>query len=196
MKKCPLNSKRSARGAGFCLAAMRLGLLVLLGALMLLGPALSSQAMAAGSETKIRITSDEMEALDQQGSVVFKGNVVTKRGDVTIYSDRLEVYYETSKKSGAKKGPQDDQGVRKGRRLKKIVAKGHVKVIQDKRRAVANMALYDKKREVLILKGDAQVWEGNNSIKGDVIRFYLNEDRSVVEGGKNRVEAVVYSDGE
>ena len=155
-------------------------------------PAASSAAGRSGK--KIRITSDEMEALDQKGSVVFKGNVVTKRGDVTIYSDRLEVYYETTgKKGGGSEGSQDSS---KGRKLKKIIAKGHVKVVQGKRRAVARQALYDKKREVLILTGDAQVWEGANSIKGEVIRFYLNEDRSVVQGGKSRVEAVVYSDEE
>ncbi len=161
---------------------------------------ISEMAGAAQKEgSKIRITADSMEALDQKGTVVFTGNVVTKRGDLTIYSDRLEVYYQQkpADKGKAKRDGSEgteDKGTASGKSLKKIVAKGHVKLVQGKRRAVAQKAVYFKKSEVIVLTGNAQVWDGPNTIKGDLIRFYINENRSVVKGGKGRVEAVVYSD--
>lgn len=138
------------------------------------------------SSQAIRITSDKLEAMDQEGKVVFTGNVVAKRGDLTIYADRIEVYYYQSNTKKAKSAK---------RRLKKIVATGHLKIVQGRRRATAKRAIYLKPKEKIVLLKDAIVWDGPNSIKGDKITLFVNENRSVVEsGGKNRVEAVVYSE--
>ncbi len=158
--------------------------------------ALLSQAVFAdkGKEKRqseaIRITSEKMEVKDQKGTVVFTGNVVAKKGDLTIYSDVLEVFYAKKRaKSGA------SQGEKGGRKLKKIVAKGHLKIVQGKRRASAKEAIYYKPQEKIVLLKDAMIWDGSNTIKGDKITLYVNENRSVVESsGKDRVEAVVYSD--
>ncbi len=133
----------------------------------------------------IRITSDKLEAMDQKGKVVFSGNVIARRGNLTIYADRLEVYYtSTSSKKGKKK-------------LKKIVATGHLKIVQGKRRATAKKAIYLKPQEKILLIKDATVWDGPNSVTGDRITLFINENRSIVESsGKKRVEAVVYSEGD
>ncbi len=135
----------------------------------------------------IRITSDKMEANDEKGTVVFSGNVVAKKGNLTIYSDRLEVFYIQKKTADNKKR----------RSLKKIVVRGHVKIVQGRRKATANEAIYYKPQEKIVLLKNAQVWDGQNSIKGEKIVLYVNENRSVVESsGKERVEAVVYSEGD
>ncbi len=135
----------------------------------------------------IRITSDKMEAFDQKGTVVFLGNVVAKKGNLTIYADRLEVFYSQQKTADNKKK----------RRLKKIVFKGHLKIVQGRRKATAKEAIYYKPQEKIVLLKNAQVWDGPNTIKGDKIVLYVNENRSVVESsGKDRVEAVVFSEGD
>jgi len=140
----------------------------------------------------IRITSDKMEVKDQKGTVVFSGNVVAKKGNLTIYSDVLEVYY--AKKTGQKAG-SDQQGAKDKRKLKKIVARGHLRIVQGKRRATAREAVYYKPQEKIVLIKDARIWDGKNTIKGDKVTLFVNENRSVVESsGKDRVEAVVYSD--
>ncbi len=154
-----------------------------------------STAMAAKSSRKqseaIRITSDRMEVKDQKGTVVFKGNVEAKRGDLTIYSDVLEVYYD--KRQGARTSSNSTSS--EGRKLRKIVARGHLRIVQGKRRATAKEAVYYKPQEKIVLLRDARIWDGSNTIKGDKITLYVNENRSVVESsGKDRVEAVVYSD--
>ena len=135
----------------------------------------------------IRITSDRMEAYDTKGTVVFIGNVVAKKGNLTIYADSLEVFYDQKRTADNKKK----------RNLKKIVVKGHLKIVQGRRRATAKKAVYFKPQEKIVLLKNAQVWDGQNSIKGDKIVLYVNENRSVVESsGKERVEAVVYSEGD
>ncbi len=135
----------------------------------------------------IRITSDKMEAYDERGTVVFLGNVIAKKGNLTIYADRLEVFYGQKKTSDNKKK----------RTLKKIVVKGHLRIVQGRRKATAKEAIYYKPQEKIVLLKNAKVWDGPNSIKGDKIVLYVNENRSVVESsGKERVEAVVYSEGD
>lgn len=146
-----------------------------------------SVSRKASGKGPIHIKSNRMEAMDKNGTVVFKGNVIAVKGDLTINADRLDVIY-TEKKTGSKEGKQR-------RVLKKIVATGHVKIVQGKKVGTGQKAVYDKRAEKLVLTGDAQVWEGSNRIKGNRITLYINEDRSVVESsGSQKVEATVYSD--
>ncbi len=135
----------------------------------------------------IHIKSDTMEAVDKNGTVIFRGNVVAIRGDLTINSDSLKIIYKNS-------GGKTSDG-KKQRTLSRIIATGHVKIIQGKKVGTGKEAIYDKGSEKLVLLGDAQVWEGSNRIKGTRITLYLNENRSVVESsGKQKVEATVYAD--
>ncbi len=141
----------------------------------------------------IHITSDKMEVKDQKGTVIFSGNVVAKKGNLTIYSDILEVFY--AKKAAGKKSVPAGRDTKEKRRLKKIVARGHLRIVQGKRRATAREAVYYKPQEKIVLIKDARIWDGKNTIKGDKVTLFVNENRSVVESsGKDRVEAVVYSD--
>ncbi len=164
---------------------------LVVGVFMVLGPTLGMCKEAGKGKAKpsqaIRITSDKMEAFDTKGTVVFSGNVVAKKGDLTIYADKLEVFYGEKKTADNKKK----------RNLKKIVVTGHLKIIQGRRKATAKEAIYYKPQEKIVLVRNAQVWDGQNTIKGDKIVLYVNENRSVVESsGKERVEAVVYSEGD
>jgi len=174
----------------------RYSALFLLCSILLLSAVLIQAAFADKIRGKkqseaIRITSDKMEVKDKKGTVVFMGNVVAKKGDLTIYSDVLEVFY--AKKIG--KTGSTTKGDSGSRRLKKIVARGHLKIVQGKRRATAKEAIYYKPQEKIVLLKDARIWDGSNTIKGDKITLFVNENRSVVESsGKDRVEAVVYSD--
>ena len=60
--------------------------------------------------------------------------------------------------------------------------------------ATGRLAIYEKQSEIIILTGEAQVWQGQNRILGERITVFLNEERSVAEGGSEQnVEAVVYS---
>lgn len=133
----------------------------------------------------IHISSDHMEASEKTGTVVFTGHVVARKGDLTIYADRLEVFYEKKKAATGDK--------KKKKVLQRIVATGHVKVLQAGRVGTGAKAIYDKRHEKVILSGSAQVTQGSNRISGDKITLFLNEDRSVAEGSKHeKVEAIVY----
>ena len=133
----------------------------------------------------IHIKSDRMEALDQSRTVIFTGHVVATKDNFILHSDKLEVFYDKTQGKG--------QGNERKRVIKKIVALGHVRISKGRRIGTGQKAVYEKSAEKITITGAAQVWEGPNRVRGDRITFFLNEDRSVVEGSaKTKVQAIVY----
>ena len=116
------------------------------------------------SRAPIDIASDTMEADQKQNKVTFKGNVVAKQEDVTLYANTLVIIYDPDMK-----------------KLKEIIATGNVKVVQLDRRATGQKVTFDQDKNKVVLDGDAVVREGTNVIRGERITFYVEEERSVVE---------------
>jgi lipopolysaccharide export system protein LptA len=119
------------------------------------------------SRAPIDITSDTVEADQKTNKVTFKGNVVAKQEDVTLYSNTLVIIYDPDTK-----------------KLKEIIAIGNVKVVQLDRRATGQKATFDQDKNKVVLDGEAVVREGANVVRGERITFYVDEERSVVEPGK------------
>ena len=119
------------------------------------------------SRAPIDITSDTVEADQKQNTATFKGNVVAKQEDVTLYANTLLIIYDPDTK-----------------KLKEIIATGNVKVVQLDRRATGKKATFDQDKNKVVLDGDAVVREGTNVIRGERITFYVEEERSIVEPGK------------
>jgi len=119
------------------------------------------------SRAPIDITSDTVEADQKTNRITFKGNVVAKQEDTTLYANTLTITYDPNTK-----------------KLKEIVAVGNVKVVQLDRRATGQKATFDQEKNKVVLDGEAVVREGTKVIRGERIIFYVDEERSVVEGGK------------
>ena len=116
------------------------------------------------SRAPIDIASDTVEADQKQNKVTFKGNVVAKQEDVTLYANTLVMIYDPDTK-----------------KLKEIIANGNVKVVQLDRRATGQKVTFDQDKNQVVLDGDAVVREGTNVIRGERITYYVEEERSVVE---------------
>lgn len=115
----------------------------------------------------IQISSDEMLAYQEIQKFIFMGNVVTKRGDLIINSDRLESF----------KDPKGSDV---------IIASGNVRINQGGRQASAEKAEFYEAENKIILKGHPKVWEKENVIQGTEMTFFINEDKSIVKGDKDR----------
>jgi len=130
-------------------------------------PDLGSGFGLKASRAPIDINSDTVEADQKQNVVSFKGNVVAKQEDITIYTNTLTVYYNPDTK-----------------KMKEIVAAGNVKVVQLDRRATSQKAIFYQEENKVVLEGDAVLREGDNVIRGERVTYYIDEQRSVVEGKK------------
>jgi len=119
------------------------------------------------SRAPIDMTSDTVEANQKQNMVVFKGNVVAKQEDITLYANTLVIYYDPDAKE-----------------IKTLVATGSVKIIQLNRRATGQKVTFQQADDKVVLEGEAVLREGENVIRGDRVVCFIAEDRCVVEGGK------------
>jgi lipopolysaccharide export system protein LptA len=162
-----------------------IGLLVILSSLSLIFISVGAQEKSGGgkggeralktekgfgftaSRAPINIDSDRLEADQKTNTITYKGNVIAKQEDVTLYANMLVISYDPDTK-----------------KLKEIVATGNVKVVQLDRRATGQKVTFDQDKNKVVLDGDAVVREGTNVIRGERITFYVEEERSVVEPGK------------
>jgi lipopolysaccharide export system protein LptA len=78
--------------------------------------------------------------------------------------------------------------------LRKVEATGHVRIDQGDRWATGGRADFDQEKRILVLSEDPVLHDGPNQIVGDRVIVYLDENRSVVEGGDKRVKAVLFPD--
>ena len=119
-----------------------------------------------GGKQPINITSDSMEAETKANKVTFRGNVVARQKDMTITSNELTATYT------------DD-----GKELREVVATGNVRITQQDKIAVADSALFLNTERKIVLTGSPKVWQGKDIVSGEKIIYFLDEDRTTVEGG-------------
>ncbi|MBP1725295.1 MAG: lipopolysaccharide transporter periplasmic protein LptA [Deltaproteobacteria bacterium] len=138
----------------------------------------------------IHITSDQVEAFQQQHQVVFSGHVVATQKDIVVRGDKMTVFY-ADKGQGDAKG--SDLG---GGSVDKIVVEGNVQITQGERVATGKVATYYRADNKVVLTGDPRVVRNQDSIQGDRITLFLDSEKSIVESGPSgRVQATIYSSG-
>ena len=137
----------------------------------------SQQTKDTGKKTdssSIEITSDRMRSENGGQKIIFSGNVVAAKGDMTITSDIMEIYNTSDKKQ-----------------TEEIVAIGHVKISRGEKKAKGDRAVYLEKLHKIILTGNptAKAFEGNDIIEGREMIFLMKKNRFVVN---ERVRAKLF----
>ena len=136
-------------------------------------------------EAPITVTSQKMEAHAKDGWILFTGSVKAVKGDLTLFADSLKVFIATKENAKGHRG-----------KVERILAKGHVKVEKGDRVILAEEAEYRMKDDVVEFTGHPKAWKGKNLVLGEKMLYYPKEDKSVVVGGKGRVNAIIYPQGE
>lgn len=134
-----------------------------------------SSGFEVNKQEPIFISSDQMEVNHKKSMITYKGRVVTLQGDMTMRSEVLTAYYDPEMKG-----------------VKEVIAEGKVHVTQGDRVATGSKAVFDGKEKTITLTGDPMVRQGNSQISGSRITFFIEQDRAVVEGGKQRVKATIF----
>lgn len=136
----------------------------------------SPVAIDPAADKPIDITAEHLEVDEQGGTAVFTGQVVVKRGEMTVYAEKLVLYSD-----------------RNSKQIEKIEASGGVRVVQLDRVGTAKQASFFQQEEKLVLSGEAQIQQGQNLVSGEEIIVFLNENRSLVKSGEDgRVRAVFF----
>jgi lipopolysaccharide export system protein LptA len=155
---------------------------------------LDATALGGGKEP-IVVTSDRLE-YDYRGNVVvYRGAVQATQGRLKITSDTLTVTFAERDGDAAGKPAGGLALGGSAARLREIVAAGTVRIEDGTRWATGGRAVFDQATRTLVLSESPVLHDGANEVLGDRVIVYLDEDRSVVEGGRKRVKAVLYPDG-
>lgn len=172
-------------------------------------PKLFDAGQLGNRKEPIIVTADTLEYDYKKNVVVYRGRVQAEQGAVKLSSDTLTVTFAHAKDAkdakdakaaeGAPAKPADhgtavDVPGQGGQQLQEIVALGNVRIDSGTRWAVGGRAVFDQTQRTLVLTESPVLHDGSNEVIGDRVVVYLDEDRSVVEGGRKRVKAVLYPD--
>lgn len=116
------------------------------------------------------ITSELLTADNKAKTALFEGSVVAKKGEMTLFSDKMLVYYADEKGSS---------------NIKKIDAEGNVRLIKRERVVTSKFATYfAEPEEHIIFTGEPRASEGENVVIGTKMIYFMKDDRSIVENSK------------
>ena len=137
--------------------------------LFLLLPMLSNAAEDQQARIKgpINITSETLTSDNKAHTALFEKNVVAKTTDLTIYSDKMLVYYK------------EDGGT-----VTKIEATGNVKVLKESRIITSKSAIYYADEDKVDFTGEPRAMDGDNVVTGTKITYFMDSDRFHVENSK------------
>ncbi len=142
------------------------------------------------SDEPLKITSDRLEAFNEKKLVVFSGNAKVTQGNHVLKSDKLLLYYKDLSGHQEKK---NKIGSEQSGELEKIEARGNVTLIQKDRNVTSDEAIYFRDTNKIVLTGNAVLNEGKNSIKGDRVTIFLNDNKGMVESDhQHQVKAIIY----
>lgn len=162
------------------------GALALLGALIISGaglcgplPSASLAAEARAAAEPVVVTARTLTADNKKHIVVYRDDVVVKRGDVTMHADNV-----TIRLSPADKKPGGDGVIQAGGGVDTIEAAGRVRILQGGRTATADKAVFYNTEDRIVLTGSPRVWEGGNVLTGTKVTYDMKEDTFTVEDAK------------
>jgi lipopolysaccharide export system protein LptA len=153
------------------------GLFAIVVCLIVFGGSYTS-GIAAGERNNqpIQIKSSALATDSANRTATFTGKVSARQGDVTIYCDRLVIFYSDKEKN-----------------VEKVEAFGNVHIIQGDRTADAGHAVYENKAGKIILNDNPSVYHGEDVVSGKEITYYLDTQRSQVTSAPGEpVKAVIY----
>ncbi|MEM7215477.1 MAG: LptA/OstA family protein [Pseudomonadota bacterium] len=116
----------------------------------------------------IQIEADSLEIVDDQNTALLTGNVSVVQGTTILKAKRIKVFYLRKNQSG-----QSKSGIRK------IEASGKVAVRSGDNFASADKAIVDMISEVVTMRGNVFISQGNNIANG--CRLTVNLKTSVSE---------------
>jgi lipopolysaccharide export system protein LptA len=145
------------------------------------GPPLGSLESAlggfslAGERGPVRIDANSMEFDYKNMVLTYRGTVTVVQADLQLRSQVLRVTLDRERAGHAKE----------------VVAEGDVQIDKGERHASGERAVFDDAARTVTLSGRARLRDGTNEVAGERVVVYLDEQRSVVDGGPGRVSAIL-----
>ncbi|MBF0329074.1 MAG: hypothetical protein HQL10_07940 [Nitrospirae bacterium] len=144
-------------------------MLLIMGLIVFYLPQTEAQDKKTVKEATV-ITAQTLTTDSKAKTALFEGSVIAKKGDMTLFADKMLVYYTDEKSSS---------------NIKKIDADGNVKVVKGEKVITSSAATYlAEPQEKIIFSGSPRASEGENVVTGAKMTYFLKDDHSIVENSK------------
>lgn len=134
----------------------------------------SAQEKTSEKRPPTVITSEKAEFYNKDRIVIYTGNVEVNRGSFYLRADSIKVYLDAKSD------------------IARVVATGNVYFKQDNRWGKAEEAEYIKDQDLIILRKKAEVHQDKNSVEGEIIYYYISEEKAVSTGQKEKVRSIFF----
>lgn len=146
------------------------------------GPANALQGFAQNRDQPVKIDAGQLEVRDKDKVAMFSGSVKVVQGDTTMRAKTLAVFYDgngstASALTAAKPGPGGQQ------RIRRLEARGGVKVCQNEQVATGETGIFDMQANSVTLQGNVVLTQGLNVLKGERLTVNLTTGEAKIEGG-------------
>jgi lipopolysaccharide export system protein LptA len=160
---------------------------------LIFSTAIGGEIDVLAADAPIHIEANRMTSTEKSNAVVFTGDVDAKQGDVRIRSDEMTVFYNQlespTKHPKDKKKALPEAEKKTTQQVEKLICTGNVEVTRGEWLGTAKKMLYLSKERQVILTENAKAWQGQNTVSGEKIIYYLDEGRSEVIGGSKATTA-------
>jgi len=136
-----------------------------------------------GRATPVAVSADHLSYRDSDRRAHFEGGVTLRGADLTITSDRMDVYLLKSVEGTTPAAP-GNQSLAK---LDKIIGSGSVVVTEPNRRATGDQLTYTASDDKFVLTGGPpSIFDAEHGkITGVSLTLFRGDDRVVVEGDRS-----------
>lgn len=111
------------------------------------------------------IRANSLTLKSEENAFIYTGNVEVKQGEMILTSDILEGTYNDKNE------------------IQQLVAKQNVVITKgDEMKALSDKATYESSTEIMTLTENPSLEQKGSLLSADVIKIFLNEDRSIAEG--------------
>ncbi len=150
-----------------------------------------------------KINADTMDYIADEDMIIFTGDVFIEREEFDLWADIVTIYLKSDEAELSEEATQNNEenneasvplsGLQDGD-IDRIVAENNVRFQYNTNTGSAERAIYEADLALLTMQVNPILKDGDNTITGEEIRYYLNENRSEVIGGTSRVEAIFSSE--
>lgn len=156
----------------------------------------SGQGQVVNKQEPVRVTSDKLTYKQAENAVMFEGNVHATHADMSLWANKLTAYFADKKKAAAGKDQAGKEGGDFSDKIERIVAEGNVRMVSGKNEGFCGRLTYFVAENTLRMDDNPILREGANTVRGEIIKYFLKENRSeVLSGSQRRVEAIFQSGG-
>ncbi|MGJ5204075.1 LptA/OstA family protein [Bradyrhizobium sp. HKCCYLR20261] len=148
------------------------------------------QGFSQNRDQPIQIEAASLEMRDKKKEATFSGNVKVVQGDTTMTSKSLVVFYDGGAQQGgakpAKAAPAAAPGPEGSSAIRRMEARGDVKVTQKDQVVTGETAVYDTKTNMITMQGGVVMTQCKNVMRGDRLTVDMTTGVSRVESDGGR----------